>query len=90
MNSFSSLISALKVIFEGSSTFLERRERIEQVLDTLELLPEEIDRYLFFDEERSYTRNLVYTSSEFSLLLLCWTPGSESKIHNHPCQGCFS
>lgn len=24
----------------------------------------------------------------FTLLLLCWNPGKESPIHDHPCDGC--
>lgn len=25
----------------------------------------------------------------YTILLLCWPAGKESKIHNHPCDGCF-
>jgi hypothetical protein len=35
-------------------------------------------------------RNLIATDNEtFTLMLLCWTPGKESPIHDHPCEGCW-
>ena len=43
-----------------------------------------------FDTTRPYTRNLITTDHEtFTLLLLCWNPGRESPIHDHPCDGCW-
>ncbi len=42
-------------------------------------------KYAHFDPSRNYTRNLVATDDEtFTLLLLCWNPGRESPIHDHP------
>ena len=47
-------------------------------------------RYAHFDPALPYTRNLIATDDEtFTLLLLCWNPGCESKIHDHPCDGCW-
>ena len=46
--------------------------------------------YAHFDPTRAYTRNLIYTDHEtYTLLLLCWNAGAESKIHDHPCDGCW-
>jgi cysteine dioxygenase len=46
--------------------------------------------FAFFDKDRSYTRNLIATDYEtYTLLLLCWNPGQESPIHDHPCDGCW-
>lgn len=46
--------------------------------------------YAFVDSSRPYTRNLIATDNEtFTLLLLCWNPGKESPIHDHPCDGCW-
>ena len=39
---------------------------------------------------KNYTRNLVATDYKtYTLMLLCWTPGRESPIHDHPCDGCW-
>jgi cysteine dioxygenase len=46
--------------------------------------------FAFFDKDRPYTRNLIATDYEtYTLLLLCWNPGQESPIHDHPCDGCW-
>jgi len=46
--------------------------------------------YAHFDPERLYTRNLIATDdASYTLLLLCWNPACESKIHDHPCDGCW-
>ena len=37
-----------------------------------------------------YTRNLVEeVEGKFSLILLCWPPGSSSSIHDHPNSDCI-
>ena len=42
------------------------------------------------DKSLLYTRNLIDTDHEtYSLLLLCWNPGKESPIHDHPRDGCW-
>jgi len=41
-------------------------------------------RYAFADESRAYTRNVVdYGNGKSNLLLLVWTPGKSSPIHDH-------
>jgi len=47
-------------------------------------------KYALFDKNKQYTRNLISTDHEtYTLLLLCWNPGQESPIHDHPCDGCW-
>ena len=35
--------------------------------------------------------NILFTTDNktYTLLLLCWTPGQHSPIHDHPCDGCW-
>jgi len=50
----------------------------------------DLERYAYFDSYKQYTRNLVATDNEsYTLLLLCWNPQKESKVHDHPCDGCY-
>ena len=42
----------------------------------------EIERYIHFTDNR-YARNLVYKTTEFECLVLCWRPGQRSPIHDH-------
>jgi cysteine dioxygenase len=56
----------------------------------VELPPSEWDRYAVVDPTKSYTRNLVATDHQtYTLLVLVWTPGRASAIHDHPCDGCW-
>lgn len=45
-------------------------------------------RFLRFDPE-IYTRNLVARNEHFEMLVLCWSAGQESPIHDHAGQNCF-
>jgi cysteine dioxygenase len=48
------------------------------------------ETYAHVDASRHYTRNLIATDHvSYTLLLLCWNPGQESPIHDHPCDGCW-
>jgi len=66
-------------------------DKVEALFSRLRL-PKEggWERYAFFDDKKNYTRNLVATDGKtFTLVLLCWSPGRESPIHDHPCDGCW-
>ena len=39
--------------------------------------------------EQTYSRNLVWRSNDFELLLLCWRDGQASAIHDHADQNCW-
>jgi cysteine dioxygenase len=56
----------------------------------LVLDPEDYVKYAHYDPSRNYTRNLVSSDgTSYTLLFLCWNPGRESPIHDHPCDGCW-
>lgn len=38
---------------------------------------------------KTYTRNLIYRNNNYEMYLICWKPNQESKIHNHPSNGCI-
>lgn len=38
---------------------------------------------------KHYTRNLVVREAGFELMVLCWSAGQESAIHNHEGQDCW-
>jgi len=49
---------------------------------------EDWTRFLRFDPAL-YTRNLVARNEQFEMLVLCWSAGQESPIHDHSGQHCF-
>ena len=48
----------------------------------------EYRKYALFEPSKLYTRNLVASSDQFDLLLLCWNPGKQSPIHDHSGSHC--
>ena len=90
INTMAGLVRSLDYIFKSSSYWPTTKEMIEALLKKVSLTTDECNMYTFWDVEKAYTRNLVYTDGKhYTLLLLCWNAGRESSIHNHPCDGCF-
>ena len=90
INTVELLVRSLDTIFRHQTSWPLTKLSINDLLNKLDLSTQEINKYTFWDAEKAYTRNLVHTDGKnYSLLLLCWNPGRESSIHNHPCDGCF-
>ncbi|KAG9241206.1 RmlC-like cupin domain-containing protein [Calycina marina] len=57
---------------------------LERIMSSYTSLPTEWSRYAHADPSKLYTRNLVLeVPGVFNLLLLAWTPGKSSAIHDH-------
>ena len=90
INSFETLKLDLDNLFKTKSSYDIVQKEITQLLNNVDFSGTEISKYTYFDSEKSYTRNLAASDGKhYTLLVLCWSPGKESKIHNHPCDGCF-
>eukprot|EP01038_Epipyxis_sp_PR26KG_P005027 gene5027-7016_t len=91
IDNISSLTEKINSVFGGNYLSWEaKRQHLLNLLDRVDLNTDEINKYTYFDLEKPYTRNLVATDGvHYTLLLLCWSPFKESKIHNHPCDGCI-
>ena len=90
INTVDLLVRSLDTIFRHQTSWPLTKLSIESLLQKLDLSTQETNKYTFWDLEKAYTRNLIHTDGKhYSLLLLCWNPGRESSIHNHPCDGCF-
>jgi cysteine dioxygenase len=63
---------------------------VTQLFSQLDLDEPALKEYALSEPSKNYTRNLVATDNEtYTLLLLCWNPGKQSPIHDHPCDGCW-
>jgi cysteine dioxygenase len=64
---------------------------IHCILEKVSLDKEEILKYakVNLQSDLPYIRNCVFENENYSLLVLVWKAGVESKIHSHPCDGCF-
>lgn len=90
IDKFETLVEALDSLFASSSPWECKQKWLVTLLQNVDLTTTEINKYTFFDNEKPYTRNLVASDGKhYTLLILCWNAGMESKIHNHPCDGCY-
>ena len=62
-------------------------DQIKTWLAPVELDAETIGRFSNFNEEH-YTRNTIYRNDQFEALLLCFTPGQKTPIHDHAGSAC--
>lgn len=53
--------------------------------------PSEYSRYVHWDADdpSKYTRNVIHSSEEMEVLLMCWPPGAKSSIHCHDGSSCW-
>jgi hypothetical protein len=71
-------------------TLEEFNAQMLNVFSRIDLSTNVVNKYTFWDSDKPYTRNLIALGGrDYTLLLLCWTAGKESKIHDHPGEGCF-
>lgn len=85
----SSLINEIDSVYRYSQDWDIRKEELQEILERADLSTEEVNKFTHWDNSKSYTRNLAHSTDDYTLLILCWSPGKESKIHNHPGESCF-
>ena len=88
LTSVENLVAAIETVFrktKGSSTWVERKGALFDVMNKAQLSLQQLEHYLNFDPALPYTRNLISGDDKnYTLLLLCWSPSKESKIHGKP------
>ena len=75
--------------FEGIQSLEIVRTALIDVMGRFRATVGELERYALFDYSKPYTRNCVAHTDKYTLLLLCWNPAAESRIHDHPCDACI-
>jgi cysteine dioxygenase len=75
-------------VLNTNPDFENKREKMIERLNPLELEKQDWSKYCFF-ENSSYTRNAIIHNELFSLLVICWDKCTGSPIHDHPSDGCW-
>lgn len=89
INTMEELVSELSTALRFDLP-LRKQTEVKRTMMRAALPPSEYTKYAFWDPTAPYTRNLVATDyKDYVLLLLCWAPGKVSKVHDHPCDGCW-
>ncbi|MFO1009288.1 MAG: cysteine dioxygenase family protein [Planctomycetota bacterium] len=65
-----------------------RGRRAAQLLSAYAAEHDDWRRFAHFKPD-AYTRNLVARNARFEMLVLCWSPGQQSPIHDHAGQHCW-
>jgi len=63
--------------------------KVQKLMESYDTSLNEFKRFEFWDEEKNYTRNLIASDPNFSLMLLCWNPRKSSPIHAHAESNCW-
>ena len=56
--------------------------QVANLLSKADITSENLRPLLHFRDDR-YTRNLVYRSDTFDVIVLCWPPGTSTPVHDH-------
>lgn len=86
------LVDNIGAVLSNSSAeeLLGKKDCVIKLLENAHLPEAEWSKYAMFSRSLPYTRNMIATDGKtYTLLLLCWNPNIESKIHDHPCEGCY-
>jgi cysteine dioxygenase len=75
---FKELVEEIKKLQDFNSNV----ETIKALFARYKSDPKEWEKY-FFVEKGCYTRNLVYGTKDFNLMILCWDSKATSPIHDH-------
>ncbi|KAI5725661.1 hypothetical protein M8J77_018497 [Diaphorina citri] len=87
IDTLSELIHRVYAAFEGRSSV--DVAHVKFLMESYVSNADDWKRYAQFDENR-YTRNLVDEGDgKFNLILLCWSQGQASSIHDHAQAHCF-
>lgn len=92
-NSFDDLVDEIKTILGPSSGIDSSEVEVDDLKRTMQKyssIEEEWTHFAFADYSRNYTRNFVdHGNGKANLLVLVWSPGKGSLIHDHAGAHCI-
>ncbi|CAF0849822.1 unnamed protein product [Didymodactylos carnosus] len=79
----------IEYLYEAFSTDMVDLDYLHTIMTNYKSSPKDWQQYAKFKQDR-YTRNLVDGGNgKFNLMLLCWSEGQGSSIHDHTNSHCF-
>ena len=73
-------LAALINLLENEAAMMSPA-KMHDILARLSVCSDDIDDHKRFSEQR-YARNLVYKSTQFEIMVMCWNSGQRSSIHD--------
>ena len=82
-------IFSLECLFDKISNKIKENSNLEDLRYILELyIGEDWKKYVKYNNER-YNKILILRNEFIELFIICWNENQESKIHDHPLNGCL-
>lgn len=82
MNSVDSLEGLIKILNDAETS------NHGKIIKEINIPISEFESYASWEED-GYTRNCIYRSDDYELILLCWDKGASTPIHGHDGQKCW-
>jgi cysteine dioxygenase len=84
------LVDEIESELEAHGGVAKDKDKLKSIMERFDGEASESEDYEFFDDDANYTRNLVATDGRtYALIVLCWSKGKGSPIHDHPGDGCW-
>lgn len=64
------------------------RATFSHIINSITFTPNTFDKYCSWSNE-SYTRNCIINNEDFELILICWSEGHRTPIHDHGGEECW-
>lgn len=63
-------------------------DKHSKILRQLDIPIDKFEPFTSWDKE-GYTRNCLARTDDYELILICWSPGAKTAVHNHSDQHCW-
>lgn len=83
------LINRINILMEEEDLD-KRRNLLEELMKNAQLKLRELKKYAYIEESAPYTRNLIWETDRYALILMCWKPRTDSVIHSHGGSSCWA
>ena len=68
----------------------EITQQLGQLMKEFPLRNRDLKKYALVEESAPYTRNLIWETDTYALILMCWKPRTNSPIHTHGGSNCWA
>lgn len=89
LNSNDSSITTLQTLNDLITALSEdERATFIRTIQTINFTSKDFDKYASWSDD-NYTRNCIFFNEKFELILLCWSKGQSTPIHDHGGEECW-
>uniref|UniRef100_A0A7S1KLE2 Cysteine dioxygenase n=1 Tax=Percolomonas cosmopolitus TaxID=63605 RepID=A0A7S1KLE2_9EUKA len=68
----------------------QKSNLLGQLMKSFPLRNRDLKKYALIEQSAPYTRNLIWETETYALILMCWKPRTDSVIHTHGGSSCWA